>query len=595
MRWFRRKSASTTKTIFGEYCATSSVHGVRYFSDPERTLCEKFWWIVMFLVSVGGCVKLIESTWLKWNLTPIVVNFENQPISVTEIPFPSFTICPPGKISKSMYNFAKEVKQIRKSGALANASDHFLAAVQLCQNILKLSKHYSEDLPEKRHPLSYSLVVANISVPMENFMGKCDFDERNSMILYLQYVMTDMGFCVNFNMLKDHRMLRKESLPVSDTYIFARGRPHRTGCTENGVIKDVNELLETIQVNRNITSNITLTKNSRHIRKRSVSSTVDYNEIWYPEKGYLKADTIDMVPYRGLGSGRYAACNLILTGHKKDLSSACEDSLNRGHKILLHSPVDYPQMINSVVIPFEHVTQIAVKPLVVKTSPNPKLRSYPPETRQCFFDGERYLKYFLIYTQNNCEIECLSNYTYERCQCVRFSMMRSEGMKVCDTRDLVCLHQAISEFIKIGSPSSEKYAKAVPKLNALSFRAKCNCMPSCTSYQYDFEMLKQSFTSGGKIDGVRADYLGTLSIFFKEPKFIAMVRSELYGLTDFIANCGGLLGLFTGTSLLSLIEIAYFCFVRPLSKRKQHSHRVSDVEKPTPIVDTAKECEEMHI
>ncbi|KXJ71194.1 hypothetical protein RP20_CCG021274 [Aedes albopictus] len=121
MRWFRKKSASTTKTIFGEYCATSSVHGVRYFSDPERTLCEKFWWIVMFLVSVGGCVKLIESTWLKWNLTPIVVNFENQPISVTEIPFPSFTICPPGKISKLMYNFAKEAKQIRNSGAHANA------------------------------------------------------------------------------------------------------------------------------------------------------------------------------------------------------------------------------------------------------------------------------------------------------------------------------------------------------------------------------------------------------------------------------------------------------------------------------------------
>nr|XP_029712125.1 sodium channel protein Nach-like [Aedes albopictus] len=121
MRWFRKKSKSPSKTIFNEYCATSSVHGVRYFSDPERTMCEKFWWIVMFLVSVGGCVKLIGSTWQKWNLTPIVVNYENQPISITEIPFPSITICPPGRISKSMYNFGKEANQIRQSGAYENA------------------------------------------------------------------------------------------------------------------------------------------------------------------------------------------------------------------------------------------------------------------------------------------------------------------------------------------------------------------------------------------------------------------------------------------------------------------------------------------
>lgn len=47
-------------------------------------------------------------------------------------------------------------------------------------------------------------------------------------------------------------------------------------------------------------------------------------------------------------------------------------------------------------------------------------------------------------------------------------------------------------------------------------------------------------------------------------------RSELYGLTDFLANCGGLLGLCMGVSLLSLVELCYFCTVRPFSLwRKQ--------------------------
>lgn len=36
-------------------------------------------------------------------------------------------------------------------------------------------------------------------------------------------------------------------------------------------------------------------------------------------------------------------------------------------------------------------------------------------------------------------------------------------------------------------------------------------------------------------------------MFFKANKFISNQRSELYGRTDFLAHCGGLLGLFKVT------------------------------------------------
>ncbi|XP_062698804.1 pickpocket protein 28-like [Aedes albopictus] len=577
MRWFRTKSKPPSSTIFGEYCATSSVHGVRYFSDPERTWCEKFWWIVMFFVSVVGCAMLIESSWQKWNLTPIVMNFENQPISVTDIPFPSVTICPPGKISKSLYDFDGEVREIEENGVYDNASDNFLAAVQLCQIMFKFSKHYDIALPRKRHSLSYALVVENVSVSMENFIGKCEFDDKDSLVYLLQYVMTDMGLCVNFNMLQKHRMLRKGSFPVNDPFIFLRGRYLRSGYDDNG--RPINfKALAKVQ---NVTSDTTSTTHPRRFQRRFVSKTLNETNVWSPEGGYTTMDSRGRIPFRGLGVGRYTAFNLVLTGHKNDLSDTCDDSRPRGHRVVLHSPADYPQMINSVVIPFEHVTQLAVKPLVVRTSP--ELRRYLPEKRKCFFGDERYLKYFLIYTQNNCEIECLSNYTLDRCGCVKFNMMRSEQMKVCETNQFPCLHNAISEFVKIDNPLRRIYFGKAPKLNAFSYRSKCNCLPSCTTYQYDFELLKQGFQSGGNIDGISADFLGTLSIFFKEPQFIAMVRSELYGLTDFVANCGGLLGLFTGTSLLSLIEIAYFCFVRPWNRRKRRLSRVSDLSVPHSI------------
>lgn len=65
--------------------------------------------------------------------------------------------------------------------------------------------------------------------------------------------------------------------------------------------------------------------------------------------------------------------------------------------------------------------------------------------------------------------------------------------------------------------------------------------------------------------------LARLSIFFKESQFITSKRSELYGQTDFLANCGGLLGLFMGVSILS-IEIIYYLTIRlccNLSMRKK--------------------------
>lgn len=81
-----------------------------------------------------------------------------------------------------------------------------------------------------------------------------------------------------------------------------------------------------------------------------------------------------------------------------------------------------------------------------------------------------------------------------------------------------------------------------------------------------------------------------LSIFFKENQFITSKRSELYGQTDFLANCGGLLGLFMGVSLLSIVEIIYFCTLRLCCNlrnralRKRKSRRITARSGPIPSI-----------
>lgn len=69
-------------------------------------------------------------------------------------------------------------------------------------------------------------------------------------------------------------------------------------------------------------------------------------------------------------------------------------------------------------------------------------------------------------------------------------------------------------------------------------------------------------------------------ISFKSKDFIAIIRSETSKVADFVANCGGLLGLFMGISMLSVVELVYFFSLRWCCIMKQE--RASDGSGQTP-------------
>lgn len=59
-----------------------------------------------------------------------------------------------------------------------------------------------------------------------------------------------------------------------------------------------------------------------------------------------------------------------------------------------------------------------LKPNMLRT--NNALRTYDPIGRQCYYEEERYLRFFRVYTQRNCEMECITNYTVTKCGCSAF-------------------------------------------------------------------------------------------------------------------------------------------------------------------------------
>jgi acid-sensing ion channel, other len=90
-------------------------------------------------------------------------------------------------------------------------------------------------------------------------------------------------------------------------------------------------------------------------------------------------------------------------------------------QILLHNPDEAPQLkYNYYRVPLKKEILIAIRPQMLTTSEG--LRSYPPEKRQCYFSMEKKLQFFDIYTERNCKMECMANFTLQQCGCVKFYM-----------------------------------------------------------------------------------------------------------------------------------------------------------------------------
>lgn len=87
------------------------------------------------------------------------------------------------------------------------------------------------------------------------------------------------------------------------------------------------------------------------------------------------------------------------------------------------------------------------------------------------------------------------------------------------------------------------------------FRDGCNCLSSCSYIRYlaDVSTLKFVYEKGNQ----RSDALTSVSILFKSTQFMPLKRTEKYDLVYMYSTFGGLLSLFLGISLLSLLELVF--------------------------------------
>ncbi|KAJ3655392.1 hypothetical protein Zmor_014524 [Zophobas morio] len=490
-------------TYCREYTEISGIHGLRYLTE-KRTVFEKILWGLLLLMSLAGCTLMIYQIVERYKNSPIVVSFATKDTPLFSIPFPAVTICPESKCLEDHFNYSDAYNKIFHSNARLNSTEmrNFYYISLLCNSF------------EQNAFFTY---VYNTAFQVENDFSdiinelrpdeliSCSFMGDDCMD-HLYIVLTDQGICYSFNIVDQEDMFR------SDVIYY---KPYR-----------------------NLTA-----------------KPVSYNS----DTGYAKDAGINAYPKRALLSGADDSLNIELAHERYTTDLLCNKN-NQGYKVLLHNPLEFPRLSKSYFrVPLQKTVAAMVEPALIATTP--AVKNFNPDSRNCYLENERPLLYFKPYTQLNCLLECEANFTLMICGCVTYYMPRQNYTKICGITDSVCAQKVLKK-LKIYELNNE--------ISGFSNKSMCNCKPSCTSLKYNAEIslddnyMKDYLTmiNTTALLGLENYYYSSLFVYFKSDQFTAIERNELYGPSDLVANFGGLLGLFTGFSLISGVEIIYFITVR---------------------------------
>ncbi|XP_075210433.1 pickpocket protein 28-like [Lycorma delicatula] len=488
------------KNNFNDYCEGSSLHGVKYLVAKDRPWIERCFWIFATVLSFAASLYFINRVWNKWNNSPVIVSFSETTTPVWKIPFPSVTICSETKSRQSVFNFTM-YHHMNDSDLSDEEIKKREAVVMTCDpHIYNKGNDYLDQ---------FSIdFMENVASPFDELAWICNWKQRLVPCENLfTPIMTDDGLCITSNTLNHDDLYAGYGL------------------------------------------------NSKHLK------TLPKSLNWDLDNGYLDNSKFETYPQRVLHAGKKSSLNIVMMAYNKDLDYSCRGAV-QGFKVLLHNPAEIPRVGERYFrVPLNQVVQLAVKPDIMTASKT--LSGYSPYERQCFFQHEKQLKYFKVYTQRNCELECLTHFTLKECGCVSYYMPRSNDTRICGAEKKSCVETVIEKMVE----------NEITSLNSKNEKltSSCNCLTSCSSIQYDAEtsqadfrwqklmMAYKSNTSNLDLEGLN---LAKIIIYYKESQFVTSYRSELYGYADFLGTCGGLMGFCCGFSILSLIEIIYYATIR---------------------------------
>lgn len=106
--------------------------------------------------------------------------------------------------------------------------------------------------------------------------------------------------------------------------------------------------------------------------------------------------------------------------------------------------------------------------------------------RNCYLEFERQLRFFKTYSKNNCELECLSNFTVNSCGCAQFYMISEFILLVLDINfNIFKIGDNTTRICMANEKNCYDEAKIRFKTEA---KQLCGCFQTCSSIKYSVEI-----------------------------------------------------------------------------------------------------------
>uniref|UniRef100_A0A182Q281 Uncharacterized protein n=1 Tax=Anopheles farauti TaxID=69004 RepID=A0A182Q281_9DIPT len=175
---------------------------------------------------------------------------------------------------------------------------------------------------------------------------------------------------------------------------------------------------------------------------------------------------------------------------------------------------------------------------------DPLVRTVGKNVRRCVFPDEYTDTHYAKYSYSVCVTDCLKKAQIKTCNCCHHNMLlgKNDRSPVCGYDGLNCLDQRDLMF-------PQTTIMQPWRTNGLV----CDCFPSCTEHEIRI-IGRESDTEPRTGRSVLIKQIGLPSQRYRRQ----IVREDI----DVVVSIGGILGLFTGASILSLVEFIFFFTVR---------------------------------
>ncbi len=277
------------------------------------------------------------NTYTRWLERPVILEFDEVPTDVFEIPFPAVTVCPNFVYFKSKLDIHQLLSEYKK-GKLNHQEIKNLETVAIvCDDWIG-------------RELNHSPIMNNFNLRDDLFISSYSYSMYIHWYKEVSYekgeIMTDTGVCSTFNTISAHSIFRTDVVDSA----FLRFHPHEFFEPKFWDIEDgfTPKKLDTYPLRSFDKGNgfyICINFNDRSI------------------KLFFKGEDNGYVLYFSMWKNVLNNINTVCRSNTMSL------------KISLHHPAEVVST-DYLIVPFNSSVKIYIKPKIIKTSDN--LRSYSP-------------------------------------------------------------------------------------------------------------------------------------------------------------------------------------------------------------------------